>query len=539
MAVEVFILSGARRGERVALDLEKFDAGADRRCEICFDPNSYPAARNRRASFQLQGDGWYVWRSGEGKILVNRETVEGPRRLRSGDVVGMSESGPNFTFTVTAGASAAATVAPAFLPPLPPPLPVCIEPELLLPASRGPIVSPPVPPPLLAAPPVPTAPAGDAARPLIAGREMLLVAGGALLCLICFIAARLLVAPQPVIIAPPKSDSAPTPEPRIASPPASRPGSTPADSSTSASGPLQFNTPAPRALATGSSASNTLVTSVPASGLTDLETPVPNVSVLVLGPAAPDWTRVESSLKGAVLLIQVEKGKGQASAAWPFATCAAIRNDTVLTSASVACELAKFRRDGFNIWITDPSGQARLEAREIRIPAEYPALADKPVERRCFNLAIVETRGKLDKLTALGLDSDPIKLEDGLPVACFGFSFVGSKITKYDRFVPGLAVGRVFQVMSPLPHVPGVPQSLDVVAKIPENAFGSPLVNQQGKVVAVYGEPTKSEEANGLTDHHFAAAVSERMLNAWLQDRNTTLWVPPAVTERPAAPHGR
>ena len=60
MAIEIFILSGSRRGQRLTLDAQQFRAGCDPECEVRFDPQLEPAASERAAVFRLHGDGWYV-----------------------------------------------------------------------------------------------------------------------------------------------------------------------------------------------------------------------------------------------------------------------------------------------------------------------------------------------------------------------------------------------------------------------------------------------------------------------------------------------
>ena len=142
MAIEIFILSGSRRGQRLTLDTQQFRAGPDPDCEVRFDPQSDPAAHDRAALFRLHDDGWYVQRIGNGEILLNHDPVRKRVRLRSGDVVRMSESGPDFSFTIMArtGANLPQTALPAAPLPFP-------EAPVFLPQSPAPVADSFVVPP--------------------------------------------------------------------------------------------------------------------------------------------------------------------------------------------------------------------------------------------------------------------------------------------------------------------------------------------------------------------------------------------------------
>lgn len=102
MAVGITILSGARRGQEVAIEQPEFRAGDDPACEIFFDPQQEPAVRGRQALFRLGDDGWYVKSAGGGPLLVNGQQIEASTRLRSGDAVRLSPGGPELSFKLLA-----------------------------------------------------------------------------------------------------------------------------------------------------------------------------------------------------------------------------------------------------------------------------------------------------------------------------------------------------------------------------------------------------------------------------------------------------
>jgi hypothetical protein len=503
MAVEIFILSGSRRGERLVLDIEQFRAGASLGCEVYFDPQRDPPAQYREAMFRLEGDGWYVHRTGNGEILVNHDVVRGHHRLRSGDVVRMSELGPEFSLAFVArpsglaaepvvggspwSAPVAAPVAsriPEPVLPLPPALPVASEPTVpfgqSFPASAV-SASPAVP---IAEPVVAAGRAQPSQGMGEAGRMLLLIGGGAGICVACLIAAKFLLTPAvspqtPVVAVAPPSDS-------VAKPAG---GSTQAGSQTEA------------------------------------KTEKDEKKTSVTKTSGPDWPALVAQLKGAVLLIQVELGAPAGASAWPHATCCAVGEHTLLTSASMGLDLAKFREDGFKVWAVDPEAGTRLEVREIRVRRDFGAMPDKSVEQKSVNLAFLEVEGKLTKTVRLATAKELGELEEGLPIACVGFSHQATKITRHDRFEPRLTMGKVFLVESPPPQSADGPRTADLLASMPANAYGSPFVDSQGRLLAVYLAPASDAEAKGLKDLHFAAVASTRLIDAWLRDRDENGWV--------------
>jgi hypothetical protein len=104
MAVEIQILSGARQGERLVLEGRELRVGSDRNCEVFFDAARDPAVQGRSAVLHLRDDGWYLHSTG-GQVWVNQQPVARSTRLRSGDIVRMSESGPDFSFGIPAAAA--------------------------------------------------------------------------------------------------------------------------------------------------------------------------------------------------------------------------------------------------------------------------------------------------------------------------------------------------------------------------------------------------------------------------------------------------
>ena len=98
MAAEIRILSGVRKGERVVLDATEFRVGTETQCQVYFDPRLDPAARGRTVLLRLTSDGWIVSSIGSGEVLLNQAPIDRETHIRSGDLVRLSDRGPDFSF---------------------------------------------------------------------------------------------------------------------------------------------------------------------------------------------------------------------------------------------------------------------------------------------------------------------------------------------------------------------------------------------------------------------------------------------------------
>ena len=251
----------------------------------------------------------------------------------------------------------------------------------------------------------------------------------------------------------------------------------------------------------------------------------------------PDWPALAEHLKGGVLMIQVSLDTGQT---WPVATCCAVADDTVLTTGDAAYDLATFCEKKFRPWVVDPSSGTKFEVQAIRVPADYQMNADRPDERQFYDLGFLEVRGKLPKKVPLASGEELRELEDGLPLASFGFNLKQAKITRFDHYEPVLTLARVSLVKSPPPHAADGPKLLDVTARFPENVLGSPLIDAQGRIVAIYSKAALPADVGGMKDLHFAVVASAKLISTWLQDRDAKTWTtlssPEGSSESPPRP---
>jgi len=108
MPVEITIVTGARKGERIELDSDLIRVGDDPSYEVYFNPEDDPEAEGRRATLVLEESGWRIRKTGSELLWVNQDAVEDSMPLRSGDTVRMSGMGPDLRFRLVSAHDAAA-----------------------------------------------------------------------------------------------------------------------------------------------------------------------------------------------------------------------------------------------------------------------------------------------------------------------------------------------------------------------------------------------------------------------------------------------
>ena len=483
MAVEIVVLSGARQGDRLLLEARQFRAGDDPACEVFFDPENDASARDRGALFRLADDGWWIEPTGAGDVYVNQEPVVGKTRIRSGDLVRLSERGPDFSF----GIVTRATVSPGG-------------------ADRAAAVPPAEPSPPSAAQAASGPPSTAAAEPWRHAFWAVVVLAVCVLFLVPISFLTLVGFFRP--------DGPPTPSGESAVAATAQP-----DSEPPASGSQRAKA-SPEA---------------PAPGWSPRE-PIPEPADLgpSAGPAPREretgdepgdvWSGVGERVRDAVYLIQVEVGDASRTHSLPFATCCAIGEDTLLISAREACFLTKWRKqDGYTIWATHPAEEIRARVQDIRVHRDFAKLAAEQSGDWIFvNLGLVTVEGKLPKKLSLAAPEELSGLNAGLDVACFGFTF--EEVDKIlDTLEPRLTRGKIYD-----------PSLFQLKAKIPANAYGSPIVDARGKIIGVYGNPAPEDAP--VKDLHYATVVDPAAIDAWFEPRDAAIWVDPPIPETPSGP---
>lgn len=515
MAIEIQILSGSRQDERVELDQQEFRVGSDPGSEVFFDPQDDPPARDRSAEFRLADDGWTVRSLGAGELLLNQEPLSGATRIRSGDVVRLSELGPDFSFTILARPSGAAAGAPGALAGLDG---VGAEPDAeSTPAEEA------------AAAPLPTAeplqqPTGAVeATPAAAGGGLtvpILVVGGIAVCVIAVLVGwRLLGDRQTADVGDKKPPVGDKQDPTKGKPSKlEKTAAKPEEKGPEEKGPVEK---APQEKG-------------PAERPPE-EKPKPKPLPKI---AEPDWPAVLEQVQGGVFLLQVEHPTGQA--AWPLADCCAIRGDTLLTTGTAATELAGFQKQGWKLQARNQASGIQRQIKEIRVHKGFGALADEPTKRIYFDLALltIDEKPELPKTLAL---ASPAEVADGMPVADVGIPYEIERLNSFQRYAAQMTEGKVFAISLLDSQSAGSPRLLHVRAPIPVPkpkatgpfVCGSPMLNGKGEVVGIYSAPAVSPQGRDLDIHY---VVETRLVKLWLAGQDAESWVPPVARETSPAP---
>lgn len=621
MAVEIRILSGARRGERLYLDRSQFRIGSEPGCDVFFNPQVDPAARGRSALLNLTGDGWLLRPLG-GALLVNHEPVVGEIRLRSGDLVRLSDAGPDFLFVITAHRTPAAEViaAPAAVR-----VPATAAPgAVMAPAHASELV-----------PPASSAPAIRSHRKWwIVGATLTAVlmimvvtsltghrwpnrgqsARGVFELQIDRLASRSVdeetalsfrvrvhppgpaggltfslvgEPPEGVQLDPRSGEFTWTPAE------SQGPGKYPVTIRVSARADEEGSTEttfwidvreinsAPRIAPPGEQlldagketafsviahdfdqpANQTtfrvvdgpewlridprsgLVRCLPPAGtdgpfeatlaaIDDGRPPLQcqqTVKLVVRGDA---WAAVADRLRLATYLVQVEIAGANGTATWPFATAVAVEEHTLVSSAREVFQMAQWARQGHRLWLHNPSQGTKDAVDDLRVGREFVAAMGSEGDWIYSNIGLLRTPGKLSETIELPTARDLEELEEGLPVACFGYAHEGTKATRFDHFELGKYPSKIY-LITRLPDLPAGSRLLEIRGNIPQNVYGSPVVNRQGALLGIYG--ARTEPGAEIKDLHYATAVTPELLDSWQEDSEA--WVaPPVAMDQSASP---
>jgi hypothetical protein len=249
----------------------------------------------------------------------------------------------------------------------------------------------------------------------------------------------------------------------------------------------------------------------------------------------PSVDPLKARLEGAVLLIQVEKS-GQS---WPFATCCAVSENAVLTSAREALQLGAWMSDrgsGFKGWVTNPATGLKLAVQEARIYA-VSTTSDKPTDWLYTNFGLVTVQGTLPKTAELAGPDDLAQLAQGKALHAYCYVHEGDLITPEDHFELTGTTGKILFI-NVHSDLPGKPRVLGVKADMPRFPLGAPLVSAQGKVVAIYSDPVAADPKTGspgAENMHYATVVNPGVIDLWLKKSDSSIWVSTADLKIPTA----
>lgn len=482
MAVEILVLTGNRRGERYRTEQGQFLVGGNPQCDFLFDTELDSGARDRQVAFAFEETGWTLQNTGDGDILLNNRPVIGAVRVRSGDVVRLSHSGPDFSFQVTSAvgsqnAAALPTGQDAALPHAPA-------------SARAP--SPPT------------------TTPFIAQSVTATALGAAVILLICLATWSVLKArARPAPIAMPS-------RPTVNEEPPPQPQSENAGDEISPTTTKQASDD-PRV----------------DPGM-DVQTPEPGPSPQPTPVVADDpWFKLQDALRSSVYLLAVEQPKTEAT--WTFASGCAIGDRTIMTSGNVIAELADFQNKGWTIWAINESANIKTEITSLLVHAGYQKTTSEPEERIYFDIGLAGVAGPLPASASLATPESLSQLEPGYVIACIGFPRQAETLTRFDSHEPELFPAKVF-IVTTLPPAPG-PRLLHFRADISVKPYGGALVTPDGRVCAVYAESAAiPSDGAGDLKIHYAPVVDRELIDAGLTGTARDVWITPHIPNPPAMP---
>jgi hypothetical protein len=241
------------------------------------------------------------------------------------------------------------------------------------------------------------------------------------------------------------------------------------------------------------------------------------------------WTTMARRVAPAVcLLLAIEPKSGSA---FPYGCGCAIRDDAVLTSATLAVELEKRRQSGWQIQANWPQRERTSKVRGIRVHRAFTATARTPVEQIYWDLAILTVDDSIADVAQLAGPQDLSSLEPGLPLGCLAIEHTAEPLTRFDT--PRVQLSRIkLLAHDPLASPggepqPGAPELLFVSGSLPDRIHGSPIVNEAGNIVGVYAEKayTGEDNANQPSNMHYAPETT--LVRAWLAGQGTDHWDAP------------
>ncbi len=516
--VEIRVLSGSRQGDRFEIDQRELRVGTAADGDVVFDTPSDPGAAGREVVFRLADDGWTVKSTGSGQVMLNHEPVEGTVRIRSGDIVRLSEQGPDFSFTILPGPTGMPS-APAV---------ATATPELAA-AAAG------TAPPSRATDQAPAAqPAAQpASQPAGAGPGAL---GGPILALAVLAACVLGIL---VVWRPWSGDGGDGENKAVArsSEEDTRDGS-PTDAKTDRATKSTGNSGVgakddTNAKATTSSNTTKIGADPPKPEAKRGEDP--GAGLEPPRPAKPDdpWAEVLDALRPTVWLLVVEDPGGKG--VWPFATATAVGERTLLTSGLAVAELARFEAEGWKVSAVSRTLGKQTAVEELAVHRGFNAMASEPARRVYFEFGRVTVAQPLPERALIATAAELAAIERGMPVASVAIAHDGEVLNRFQRLVPELKPASIFHVTS-LDADPASPRLLHVKAALPENILGSPIVNREGRVIGVYVTKAVPPPDQNVQDLNIHYVVGARLVKAAMLSEDAGDWVEPAAPEPSSQP---
>lgn len=246
-------------------------------------------------------------------------------------------------------------------------------------------------------------------------------------------------------------------------------------------------------------------------------------------PADP-WKAVLKDVSRNLRLLVVEDPK--TNAAWPFAGATIVGERVLLTTATVAVEIStKFLSRGWRLTVMEGAQSNRAAVKELRVHAAFQQVSES--EQLYFDMALVYLEQPAGRPIPMASAVELAELEKGLPLACIAVDHAGDPLDRFQEFSPQAYPGKIFALTS-LPPQPGGPLLLHIRGSFTDKAAGSPIVNLQGHLIALYCEPAQGPDAaKGTLSMHYAKAIQPALIEIGLKQPDNKIWVPIKPTSSP------
>lgn len=475
MPVKLTILSGAREGECFNFDTAAFRIGDDPDAEIRLDPRRDPAARGCLALVRYEVSGWRIENKGDGRLMLNHTVVEGGAPLRSGDIIRLSDMGPDICFRLAGRLQSN-------------PLYDEAPKTALLDRETGTEVKQVVTLPM---------------RLRSMMRGWYLLTSCVILLLAVFVVRNLpshRVPDDPALMTEKRGEDDGAVDQEV-----------PPEESTQevewAAVPDQLPD-VPIAPESGEKLDVSAQVTDPDAGL-----PRPKL------------------VKATVCLLLVETADREHS--FPVGTACVIREDLLLTNALVVVEMQRKRAAGWHLLAFWPHDGKHSPLGELLVHRAFAETDELAEERVFWELGLVGLEGNHTPVAPLATPEELAKLEAGVSLACLGVPHSGRRRTQLDAFRveshPVELYGKIRLVDTNPTHSTGAPALLTLVPasphgavtgkdRLPENLYGSPIVNSTGHVIGVYAE-------RAATDFELHYAPQIILVHTYLAGQGLDHWM--------------
>ena len=219
-----------------------------------------------------------------------------------------------------------------------------------------------------------------------------------------------------------------------------------------------------------------------------------------------------SEVSDAVYLLAVEEKTS--GTVFPYAIAFSVRQDLLLSTATVVQELARFVEKGQSVFAIHCVSQEQIEITTLFVHPEFSRLQDRREEQIYFDIGAIGIAGEARSFVSLLSGKDAAVIEQGAPLRCVMPIVEAEPLTKFSSIVPSYTGVKVYMVTrggqsdaTDTDH----PRLISLVGTLPRNSYGSPLVDEQGTVIAMYVEKADLSGNKGLDSlvdrFHYAACL--------------------------------